>query len=111
MRRTLRREDHLVYAITDFDLSIMFPNTAAREECRLPSKLSWAGGGDQPNDTSQGELDYDPFAYDVGCLGVLFCHEFQVRFVRDALKCKVDLELPHSTLHGPSRCLRRYWIE
>ncbi|KAF8481432.1 kinase-like domain-containing protein [Gautieria morchelliformis] len=77
MRRTLRRDGHLVYAIIDFDISIMFPPTATREECRLPSNLSWDGAYDQPHDTKQGELDYDPFAFDVGCLGVLFCKRFQ----------------------------------
>ncbi|KAF8481430.1 kinase-like domain-containing protein [Gautieria morchelliformis] len=77
LRRTLRRDDHLVYAIIDFDISIIFPPTATREECRLPSNLSWDGAYDQPHDTKQGELDYDPFAFDVGCLGVLFCRQFQ----------------------------------
>ena len=111
MQRTLRRDGHLVYAITDFDVSIMFPTTVTREQCRLPSKLSWSGGYDQPNDTSQGELDYDPFAYDVGHLGVLFCHEFQVCFVRGTLKYMADLPLPTSTSRGSFRCSRRYWIE
>ncbi|KAF8503080.1 kinase-like domain-containing protein [Gautieria morchelliformis] len=77
MRRTLRRDGHLAYAIIDFDISIMFPPTATREECRLPSNLSWDGAYDQPHDTKQGELDYDPFAFDVGCLGILFCERFQ----------------------------------
>ena len=80
MRRTLRRDGHLAYAIIDFDISIVFPPTATREECRLPSNLSFDGAPNQPHDTRQGELDYDPFAFDVGCLGVLFCEEFQVCF-------------------------------
>ena len=79
MRRILRRDDHLVYAIIDFDISIIFPPDATREECRLPSNMSFDGGLNQPHDTRQGELDYDPFAFDVGCLGVLLCGEFQVR--------------------------------
>ena len=107
MRRTLRREGHLVYAFADFDISIMFPITATREECRLPSKPSLGGGYDQPNDTSQGELNYDPFAYDVGCLGVLFCHEFQVCLLCGALECKADLELSNSTSHVLFQCSRR----
>ncbi|KAF8490577.1 hypothetical protein JB92DRAFT_1304338 [Gautieria morchelliformis] len=40
-----------------------------------PSQLP--GGQDQPYDTRQGELDYDPCAFDVGCLGVHFCKHFQ----------------------------------
>ncbi|KAF8511773.1 hypothetical protein JB92DRAFT_2932229, partial [Gautieria morchelliformis] len=43
--------------------------------------MSWIGGQDQPYDTRQGELDYGPFAFDVGCLGVLFCKHFQVHFL------------------------------
>ncbi|KAF8526764.1 hypothetical protein JB92DRAFT_1071880 [Gautieria morchelliformis] len=77
LRRKLRRDGRLVYAIMDFDISMIFPPTATREECRLPSHLSWIGGQSQPHDTRQGELDYDPFAFDVGCLGVLFCECFQ----------------------------------
>jgi hypothetical protein len=80
LRRKLRRDGHLVYAIMDFDISMIFPPTATRDECRLPSRMSWIGGQSQPHDTRQGELDYDPFAFDVGCLGVLFCRDFQVRF-------------------------------
>ncbi|KAG6873653.1 hypothetical protein C0995_012585 [Termitomyces sp. Mi166 len=30
-----------------------------------------------PGDTLQGELDFNPFAFDVGMLGVMFCQEFQ----------------------------------
>ncbi|KAF8526725.1 kinase-like domain-containing protein, partial [Gautieria morchelliformis] len=77
LRRKLRRDGRLVYAIMDFDISMIFPPTATREECRLPSHLSWIGGQSQPHDTRQGELDNDPFAFDVGCLGVLFCRCFQ----------------------------------
>ena len=78
VRRRLRRDGHLIYGINDFDISIIFPPTATREECRLPSAHSWSGGQNQPLDTCQGELDYDPFIFDVGCLGVLFCDKFQV---------------------------------
>jgi hypothetical protein len=36
---------------------------------------------DRPHDTAQGEFDFDPFAWDVACLGIVFCTEFQVRSV------------------------------
>ena len=78
VRRTLRCDGHLVYGINDFDVSIIFPPSVTREECRLPISGSWYGGQNQPLDTRQGELDYDPFVFDVGCLGVLFCDNFQV---------------------------------
>ncbi|KAG5727405.1 hypothetical protein E4T56_gene11967 [Termitomyces sp. T112] len=44
----------------------------------MPSYVSFNTLPDQvPADTSQGEFDFNPFAFDVGMLGVLFCHEFQ----------------------------------
>ena len=90
LRRTLRRDGHLAYAIIDFDISIVFPPNVTREECRLPSNLSFDGGLNQPHDTRQGELDYDPFAFDVGCLGVLFCEEFQVCFFLFPVLCNLS---------------------
>ena len=75
LQRTFLHNGHLVYAIIDFDISTMFPPTATREERRLPSDLSFDGGLNQPHDTSQGELDCDPFAFDATCLGVLFCEK------------------------------------
>jgi len=66
----------------DFDISIMFPTTSTTVKHRLPSNLAWDGGYNQLHDTWKGEVDYDPFAYDVGCLGILFCDEFQVRLIR-----------------------------
>lgn len=80
MRNTLRRDGHLVYAIIDFDFSMIFPLTGTRDKCRIPTYLSWDGTGNQPDDTRQGKLDYNPFVFDVGCLGTPFCEEFQ--FVR-----------------------------
>ncbi|KAG6869914.1 hypothetical protein C0995_016301 [Termitomyces sp. Mi166 len=48
------------------------------DECRLPSYVSYNTFYDQvPGDTLQGELDFNPFAFDVGMLGVMFCKEFQ----------------------------------
>src|SRR5882762_6235185 len=80
MRGPLRSAGHLVYALLDFDISIQFPPNSTPADMRLPSSLSWWGSYNQPADTAQGELDYDPFAFDVGCLGVLFWNRFGVRF-------------------------------
>ncbi|KAJ3531947.1 hypothetical protein NMY22_g7952 [Coprinellus aureogranulatus] len=57
----------------DFDIAIVFPPEAERSACRLPSEMSYHGSYPQPDDASQGEPDYDPFAFDVACLGLLFC--------------------------------------
>ncbi|KAF7771086.1 hypothetical protein Agabi119p4_7060 [Agaricus bisporus var. burnettii] len=55
----------------------MLPADTDRAWCRFPYKLSWDGTGWQPRDTSQGEFDYNPFAYDVGTLGRVLCTEYQ----------------------------------
>jgi hypothetical protein len=70
----------LSYALIDFDLAIILPRAADRKTYRLPFKNALIGSGG-PRDVSQGEFDYNPFAYDVGCLGVLFCGYFQVRLL------------------------------
>ncbi|KAG5730781.1 SH3 domain-containing YSC84-like protein 1 [Termitomyces sp. T112] len=77
-RRLLRSQSKLIYAFCDFDGSTMFSPSMSLDECRLPSHVSFNTLADQvPADTSQGEFDFNPFAFDVGMLGVLFCQEFQ----------------------------------
>ncbi|KAG6828336.1 hypothetical protein H0H92_008350 [Tricholoma furcatifolium] len=77
-RVKLRSEGKLVYALYDFDGSHMFPASISLEECRLPSEVSFDTLYDQiPTDTLQGEIDFNPFAFDVGMLGVTFCQAFQ----------------------------------
>lgn len=73
-RAHLGQEGQLAYALFDFDAAMMLKPG----QRRLPSHLSWIGGISPPDDTSQGELDYDPFAFDVGCLGVLITMVFKV---------------------------------
>jgi hypothetical protein len=74
----LRRRDAVLYTHIDFDLSIMFEPDSTPAERRLPWIQSFQGPWVDIYDTQQGELDYDPFGYDVACLGELFCIEFQV---------------------------------
>ncbi|KAG6839654.1 hypothetical protein C0991_000488 [Blastosporella zonata] len=77
-RTTLRSQGCLTYALFDFSLATMFPSSTSLTECRLPSSLSFRNYPPQrPSDTLQGELDYNPFAFDVGMLGVFFCRNFQ----------------------------------
>jgi hypothetical protein len=77
-RTALRAENQLSYAWMDFDVSIFVPPTTDRKTFRLPYTESYLGRGPHPYDTTQGELEYDPFAFDVGALGVTFCNNFQV---------------------------------
>lgn len=74
----MRKQGKLMYALIDFNISIMMPSNLRKETYRLPYRKSFQGSGNQPFDTSQGEYDYDPFAYDVGTLGVVFCQRYQV---------------------------------
>ncbi|KAH0580343.1 hypothetical protein H2248_001847 [Termitomyces sp. 'cryptogamus'] len=77
-RRSLRLQGRVTYAFYDFDCSTMFPSSVPLEECRLPSQVSYNTLYNQvPGDTLQGEIDFNPFAFDVGMLGVMFCTEFQ----------------------------------
>ncbi|KDQ12295.1 hypothetical protein BOTBODRAFT_113272 [Botryobasidium botryosum FD-172 SS1] len=76
-RTQLRREGRALYALFDFDCAVMFPRTSTPTERRLPGHESFICGGNYSYDTAQGELDYDPFAYDVAALGQLLCEKFQ----------------------------------
>ncbi|KAG5720190.1 hypothetical protein E4T56_gene3219 [Termitomyces sp. T112] len=77
-RQSLRLQGRVTYAFYDFDCSTMFPPSMPLEECRLPSQVSYNTLYHQvPGDTLQGEIDFNPFAFDVGMLGVMFCQEFQ----------------------------------
>ncbi|KAG5352557.1 hypothetical protein C0989_001775 [Termitomyces sp. Mn162] len=77
-RASLRNQGKLTYALFDFGHSTMFPRSVHINECRLPSYISFCTYPLQrPDDTHQGEIDFNPFAFDVGMMGVLFCEEFQ----------------------------------
>lgn len=63
------------YCIIDFNLSLLLPKNVRR----LPSSYSTVGSWIyQPNDISAGEPDYDPYAFDVACLGGVLASRFDV---------------------------------
>lgn len=67
------------YCLFDFDISRIFPRDAPLNACRSPSTESYEGTPlYHPLDTSCGEYDYNPFAYDVACLGNLYRIHFSV---------------------------------
>ncbi|KAH7902869.1 hypothetical protein BJ138DRAFT_1168786, partial [Hygrophoropsis aurantiaca] len=76
LRPSLRRKGMLTYAWCGFDMSVMFPPTSTPSERRLPAVESFIIGCSFAYDTAQGELDYDPFAFDVCALGMLLCDYF-----------------------------------
>ena len=79
VRGELRCEGRLIYAMFDFNVSMMLPPTAKKEDFRLPYYESWVGTYSFPCDTQQGEFDYNPFVYDVGVLGLELRRYFEVR--------------------------------
>ena len=78
-RGELRCEGRLIYAMFDFNVSMMLPATAKKEDFRLPYYESWVGTYSFPCDTQQGEFDYNLFVYDVGVLGEELRRYYEVR--------------------------------
>ncbi|TFK91607.1 hypothetical protein K466DRAFT_659930 [Polyporus arcularius HHB13444] len=72
-----RRTSRVLYCLFDFNLSVQFPLDTPLRECRLVTgKCTSFGSGYRPWDLSFGAYDYDPFAYDVACLGNIFRAHF-----------------------------------
>ncbi|KAF8510408.1 kinase-like domain-containing protein, partial [Hysterangium stoloniferum] len=76
LRPQLRSNGSLTYVLCDFDCSMMFSPSKPRD-LRLHSDLSFEIRIIIPDDTSQGELDYDPFVFEMGCLGISLVQKFQ----------------------------------
>lgn len=65
---------HAKFALCDFGLSFKFPPDTPLEERLRPSIDCCIGTLEyQPPDGTDGEAFYDPFAFDVACLGGVFC--------------------------------------
>lgn len=79
LRNSLREQGKIFCALSDFDLSMMLPPDTQLEDCRLSISESWKGLCDRPPDVQHGELDFNPFAYDVICLGMHIAYVYQVR--------------------------------
>lgn len=68
------------FVLCDFNLSIRFPPDTPPEARVLPALESEYGSSEfHPPDAANGETVYDPFAYDVACLGGLLCEVIGVR--------------------------------
>lgn len=80
------------YCLFDFDISLIFPCDAPLHACRRPANESYGGAPPyHPLDASCGEYDYDPFAFDVGCLGNLYRTYFSVCRVPFMYRSDADL--------------------
>ncbi|PIL33029.1 hypothetical protein GSI_04478 [Ganoderma sinense ZZ0214-1] len=61
------------HCLMDFDRSLKLPLSTSLDTCRLSADESMVSGTPyQPPDLNLAEHDYNPFAYDVGCLGNMF---------------------------------------
>ena len=58
----------------------MLPTGNPLRVYRLPIIEAFSGVPFKPWGVEEAQLDFNPFAYDVGCLGTLFCLYFQVRY-------------------------------
>ncbi|KAH9847133.1 hypothetical protein C2E23DRAFT_742365, partial [Lenzites betulinus] len=71
--REHRRSPNSAYALFDYDLSLILPLDASLTDCRRPRIEAYIGQGIyHPPDVFQGERYYNPFPFDVGCLGNLY---------------------------------------
>ncbi|KAF9474164.1 hypothetical protein BDN70DRAFT_816162 [Pholiota conissans] len=73
-RAKLREQGKALYALMDFNLSTMVPPDINRKEYRRDYRDSFDGTWPHPYDTAAGEFEYNPFAFDVACLGHYSLH-------------------------------------
>lgn len=79
-----RRREHIhssavVYALFDFDLSLQLPPDTSLKSCRRPADEAFIGKKlYHAPDVYEGERHYNPFAFDVACLGRLYLAHFKV---------------------------------
>ena len=70
------------FALFEYNLSMQLsPPDQPLAKYRRPIGETWVGSPYPPTDADQGEYDYNPFAFDVGCLGVLLQCQYAVSVV------------------------------
>ncbi|KAI8972191.1 hypothetical protein BD414DRAFT_525342 [Trametes punicea] len=75
--RDYRRKSTVLYALMDYDQSLQLPQDSSLKECLRPARETAAGAAMyKPFDVNLGEPYYNPFAFDVGALGMLFRRYF-----------------------------------
>ena len=63
----------VVYAIFDYDLALPLEPGLPLASYRLPAYKSFCGCFSfHPEDAAHAQLEYNPFAFDVACLGNMF---------------------------------------
>ncbi|KAI0369718.1 hypothetical protein BV20DRAFT_348772 [Pilatotrama ljubarskyi] len=75
--REYRRHNETFYALIDYDQSLILPPNVSLRDCRRPAAEAWIGANPfKPSDINLGQPHYNPFAYDVAALGLLFRYYF-----------------------------------
>ena len=75
-----RRTSRILYCLFDFNLSVQFPLETPLHKCRLVADtVVFPTTPCAPWQMLLGAYDYDPFAYDVACLGNMFRARYSVR--------------------------------
>ena len=75
-----RQSPDAVHCLMDFDRSLKLPSDTSLDTCRLPAEAAMVSGTPyRPPDLCLAEHDYNPFAYDVACLGNMFRITYVVR--------------------------------
>ncbi len=68
------------FCLMDFDLAIQLPRDVSLKGCRRPLQEAFRGSPQyHPSDCSLAQPEYNLFAFDVGCLGMVFICHFVVR--------------------------------
>ena len=90
----------------DFDQSIMLSSKTCVRTCRRPSVESQYGSPQyKPQDIAQGQLTYNPFAFDVGMLGNMFRVHFAV-----GLRLFSFIESDALLMHRMWYLIYRHWL-
>ncbi|KAI0363331.1 hypothetical protein BV20DRAFT_975793 [Pilatotrama ljubarskyi] len=75
--REHRRRSETFYALMDYDQSLRLPRDVCLKECRRPAPETAFGANPfKPRDIDLGQPYYNPFAYDVAAMGLLFRYYF-----------------------------------
>ncbi|KAI0369723.1 hypothetical protein BV20DRAFT_945797 [Pilatotrama ljubarskyi] len=68
-----RTTEDVHYNLFDFNISLRLPMDTSLKKCRRPAhEASWGSPIYHPPDVALGECEYNPFAFDVACLGNLY---------------------------------------
>lgn len=108
LRDHIQTSGRVEYALFDFNLSVQFPADLDIRTARLPSREAWCGAlMFHPTDATMGQPEYNPFPFDVACLGNLLLYHFSVRLVATIEPLAADDGLERCARRTPPRTLIR----